>query len=151
MTGRGHRPGGWLARVKKRKRPQPTPEGAAGRSSSKGVDCKVVREPPALDHGRLESRAIRTTDRLNGHLTFPHVAQAFLIERTATGKKSGKTSVELAFGVASHSPDTADPRRLLELNRGHWKVESVHDILDNASTRTGCASAPDTAPSTPPG
>ena len=29
-------------------------------------------------------------------------------------------------------PDTADARRLLELNRGHWKVESVHNILDNA-------------------
>ena len=27
---------------------------------------------------------------------------------------------------------TADARRLLELNRGHWKVESVHNILDNA-------------------
>ena len=90
------------------------------------------REPPALEHGRLESRAIWTTDRLNGYLTFPHVGQAFLVERTATGKKSGKTSVEHAFGVTSHSPDTADPRRLLELNRGHWKVESIHNILDNA-------------------
>ncbi len=90
------------------------------------------REPPALGHGRLESRAIRTTDRLSGHLTFPHVRQAFPVERSVTERKSGKTSVELAFGIASHSPDTADPRRLLELNRGHWKVESVHDILDNA-------------------
>ena len=83
------------------------------------------REPPALEHGRLESRAIWTTDRVNGHLTFRHVGQAFPVERTATGKKSGKTSVEHAFGVTSHSPDTADPRRLIELNR-------VHDILDNA-------------------
>ena len=90
------------------------------------------REPPALGQGRLESRAIRTIDRLSGHLTFPHVRQAFPVERSVTERKSGKTSVELAFGVASHSPDTADPRRLLELNRGHWKVESAHDILDNA-------------------
>ena len=87
------------------------------------------REPPALDHGRLGSRAIWTADRLNGYLTFPHVGQAFLVERTATGKKSGKTSVEHAFGVTSHPPDTAD---LLKLNRGHWKVESVHNILDSA-------------------
>ena len=90
------------------------------------------REPPALEHGRLESRAIRTTTRLNGHLTFPHVGQAFLVERTATAKKSGKTTVEYALGITSHTPDTADARRLLELNRGHWKVESVHNILDNA-------------------
>ena len=90
------------------------------------------REPPALQHGRLESRAIWTTGRLNGHLTFPHVGQAFLVERTATDKKSGKTSVEHAYGITSHAPDTADARRLLQLNRGHWKVESVHNILDNA-------------------
>lgn len=90
------------------------------------------REPFVLEHGRLESRAIRTTARLNAHLNFPHVGQAFLVERTAVAKKSGKTSVETAFGITSHSPDTASPRRLLELNRRHWKVESVHNILDNA-------------------
>ena len=81
------------------------------------------REPLALEHGRLESRAIWTTTRLYRHLNFPHVGQAFLVERT---------SVEATLGITSHSPDTADPRRLLELNRGHWKVESVHNILDNA-------------------
>ncbi len=90
------------------------------------------REPTTLEHGRLESRAIWTTTRLNGYLNFPHVGQAFLVERTATEKKSGKTSVEHALGITSHGPDTADPRRLLELNRGHWRVESVHNILDNA-------------------
>ena len=90
------------------------------------------REPFDLKHGRLESRAIWTTDRLNDHLTFPHVGQAFPVERTTTEKKSGKTSVEHAFGITSHTPDTADPQRLLELNRGHWRVESVHNILDNA-------------------
>ena len=90
------------------------------------------REPFSLQHGRLESRAIWTTTRLNGHLTFPHVGQAFLVERTAVLKKSGKRSVECALGITSHAPDTADARRLLELNRGHWKVESVHNILDNA-------------------
>ncbi len=90
------------------------------------------REPFSLEHGRLESRAIWTTTRLNGHLNFPHVGQAFLVERTAIVKKSGKTSVEYALGITSHAPDTADPRRLLQLNRGHWKVESVHNILDNA-------------------
>ena len=90
------------------------------------------REPPALEHGRVESRAIWTTTRLNGYLNFPRVGQAFPVERTATKKKSGKTSVEYAFGITSHSPDTADARRLLEPDRGHWKVESVHNILDNA-------------------
>ena len=89
------------------------------------------REPFALEHGLLESRAIWTTARLNDHLTFPHVGQAFLVERTVVVKKS-RHSVEYALGITSHGPDTADARRLLQLNRGHWKVESVHNILDNA-------------------
>ena len=90
------------------------------------------REPPALGHGRIESRAIWTTTRLNEHLNFPHLGQAFLVERTTIDKKTDKHSVELAFGITSHAPDSADARRLLEPDRGHWTVEAVHNILDNA-------------------
>ena len=90
------------------------------------------REPARLAHGRIESRAIWTTAKLNDHVRFPRVGQAFLVERTVVVKKTGKRSVELAHGVTSHSPDSADAERLLALNRGHWTVEAVHNILDNA-------------------
>ena len=96
------------------------------------------REPHRLAHGRIESRAIWTTTRLNRHLTFPHVGQAFLVERTVVFKKSGRTAVERAYGITSHAPDTADAERLLALNRGHWTVEAVHDILDNAFDEDRC-------------
>ena len=88
------------------------------------------REPHRLAHGRIESRAVWTTTSLNGYLNFPHVRQAFLVERTIVVKKSGRRSVELGHGVTSHSSDTAE--RLLALNRGHRTVEAVHHILDNA-------------------
>ena len=39
------------------------------------------------DHGRIEIRKIWTTTQLNGYLNFPHVAQAFVIERQCTDKK----------------------------------------------------------------
>ena len=42
------------------------------------------RERAQLRHGRIESRAIWTTATLNDYLTFPHVGQAFLVERTVT-------------------------------------------------------------------
>ncbi len=90
------------------------------------------REPDVLAHGRIESRAVWTTTKLNDYVDFPHVGQAFLVERTRTDKKSGRTAVERALGITSHRPDTADAERLLELNRGHWRVEAVHNILDNA-------------------
>lgn len=83
------------------------------------------------EHGRIEIRKIRTTTQLNGYLNFPHVAQAFVIERQCTDKKSGKHSHETAYGITSQSPQQADPQSLLATNRGHWCIEnSCHYILD---------------------
>ena len=50
----------------------------------------VAVDPP--DHGRIETRKIWTTTALSDYLDFPHVAQAYLIERHAIDKKSGKPS-----------------------------------------------------------
>ena len=96
------------------------------------------REPLQLHHGRLESRALWTTTRLNRYLTFPHVEHAFLIERSVIHKASGKRSVEHAYGITRHRPDSACPQRLLTLNRGHWCVESVHHTLDTAFDEDRC-------------
>ncbi|MCP3878786.1 MAG: ISAs1 family transposase [Sulfitobacter sp.] len=88
------------------------------------------REPLTLEHGRLESRAIWTTTRLNAYLTFPFVGQAFAIERLRIDKKTGETSTEVVYGLTDHSPQSADPVRLLAFNRDHWGVEAHHYILD---------------------
>jgi predicted transposase YbfD/YdcC len=88
------------------------------------------REPLTLEHGRLESRAIWTTTRLNAYLNFPCVGQAFAIERLRIDKKTGETSTELVYGLTDHSPQSADPVRLLAFNRDHWGVEAHHYILD---------------------
>ena len=69
----------------------------------------VVVEPAQLRHGRIESRAIWTTATLNDYLTFPHVGQAFLVERTVTAKSTGKQTVEYAYGITSHSPTPPAP------------------------------------------
>ena len=53
----------------------------------------VMHDPP--DHGRIETRKIWTTTALNGYLNFPHVAQAFAIERITIDKKTGKRSHEI--------------------------------------------------------
>jgi predicted transposase YbfD/YdcC len=84
----------------------------------------VMHDPP--DHGRIETRSIWTTCALNGYLNFPHVGQAFAID-----KKTGKSSRDIAYGITSRSAAQADARRLLEINRGHWTIEnSCHYILD---------------------
>lgn len=94
------------------------------------------RQPDFVDdacceHGRIEIRKIWTTTELNGYLNFPHVGQAFVIERQSTEKKSGEHSHETAYGITSQSPPQADARSLLATNRGHWSIEnSCHHVLD---------------------
>ncbi len=71
------------------------------------------------DHGRLETRKIWVTTELNDYLHFPHVAQAFMVERITREKKSGKTRREVAYGITSKPPDLATAQQVLQDNRGH--------------------------------
>ena len=94
----------------------------------RGVADFVQVTPP--DHGRIETRRIWCSTALNAYLDFPHVGQVFLIERERIEKKTGDYSNEIALGVTSRTPHEASPQRLLEINRGHWAIESVHYIID---------------------
>ncbi|MFC1816244.1 ISAs1 family transposase [Thermodesulfobacteriota bacterium] len=85
--------------------------------------------PP--DHGRIETRKIWATTELNDYVNFPHVRQAFIIERQSIEKKTGKQSSEIAYGITSRTSEQANAQSLLNTNRGHWSIEnSCHYILD---------------------
>lgn len=85
--------------------------------------------PP--DHGRIETRRIWCSAALNEYLDFPHVGQAFLIEREVVYKKSGKITHEIALGVTSRTTEQANPERILKVNRGHWTIENrCHYVID---------------------
>lgn len=85
--------------------------------------------PP--DHGRIETRKIWRTSQLNDYLDFPHVGQAFAVQRQFIYKKSGKHSCEVVYGITSRTAQQADPEQVLKVNRGHWTIEnSCHYILD---------------------
>ena len=82
------------------------------------------------EHGRIETRKIWITTTLNHYLDFPHVRQAFMIERESIDKKSGETSHERTYGITSTPVEQAGPEQVLQDNRGHWSVESCHYIID---------------------
>ena len=88
----------------------------------------VELSPP--DHGRIETRSIWTTTALNNFVDFPHLAQAYLIERKCVNKKTGEQTRELAYGITSRPAAQANAQRLLHINRGHWSIESCHWIID---------------------
>ena len=88
-------------------------------------------EQSNIGHGRIETRKIWVTNKLNQYLDFPHVAQAFAIERTVIQKKTGHTSRETVYGVTSQADFDASPAEVLQTNRCHWCIEnSCHYILD---------------------
>ena len=117
--------------------------------AQRGAAHHTEVSPP--DHGRIETRRIWCSKRLNHYVAFPHVGQVFLIEREAIDKKSGRHSSEVALGLTSRTPEQASPASVLRINRGHWAIEnSCHYVLDQTwDDRTAAASAPATGPKTP--
>jgi hypothetical protein len=87
-------------------------------------------------HGRIETREIWTSVDLNDFVDFPYVEQVFCIRRTTTDLngnivKGRKSTVELAYGVTSMTPQNASPAELLGYNRGHWEIENrLHYVRD---------------------
>lgn len=85
-----------------------------------------VQEPGKPEHGRLERRSIRVSSELNGYADFPDVGQVFAVHREVTEARTGERSAETAYGVTSLTSEAAAPKRLVELNRGHWRIEANH-------------------------
>ena len=80
-------------------------------------------------HGRIEKRTLRTTTILTKGQDWAGLKQGFEITRERTIK--GVTTVEVVHGISSLSPERADAKRLLELNRGHWGIENrLHYVRD---------------------
>jgi predicted transposase YbfD/YdcC len=81
-------------------------------------------------HGRVEQRRIWVTTELNDYVNFPYVAQVYRIQREVTNKKSGETTIEIAYGITSRAAEQANPKTMLHRIRGHWSVEVCHYIID---------------------
>jgi predicted transposase YbfD/YdcC len=80
-------------------------------------------------HGRITTRTVQTLP-VPADLPFPHVKQAFLIERSVTDLAGKNLSSVAALGVVSLSQQDADPARVGSLIRGHWAIEAMHWIRD---------------------
>jgi predicted transposase YbfD/YdcC len=80
---------------------------------------------------------LRTTEILTLHQKWPGLAQGFELVRERTEK--GKTSVEVAYGITSLTPQEADAKRLLQLVREHWRIENcLHYVRDVTLGEDAC-------------
>lgn len=75
-------------------------------------------------HGRIEERMIRTSRDLVGYSSFPGLAQVAEITTRVLRCSTGEVTTSIHYLVTSLSPDRADPKELLALMRGHWRIEN---------------------------
>jgi predicted transposase YbfD/YdcC len=89
------------------------------------------RETATADQtrGRLEVRYLVASADPAAVLEWPHLAQVFMVIRS--WQRQGQVGQEIHWGVTSLPVEVADAARLLELRRGHWRIEnSLHYIKD---------------------
>jgi predicted transposase YbfD/YdcC len=92
-------------------------------------DVPIAHRTVDTGHGRVTTRTIQVLPA-PPDLPFPHVNQAFLIERYVTDRQGGPISAVAALGVASPTPDQTSPEDLAGYVREQWSIESLHWIRD---------------------
>lgn len=119
------------------------PDAAPDFCTVTGDETDARKKTPKIQHGRHERRGIWVGDQpevmeyLNEFSKFEDIAQIFRIHRHVEHYEKGvvtKTTDEVVVGFTSLPADRAGPKRLLELNRKHWTIESNHNILDSLKT-----------------
>ena len=104
-------------------------------------DVAVSHAATDRGHGRITTRTIQVPGA-PPDLPFPHVSQAYLIERHVTALDGSPLSDIAALGVTSLDATRASPGAIAGLVRGQWAIESLHwlrDTLyreDNSAIRT---------------
>ncbi len=75
-------------------------------------------------HGRREKRTIWVSSELNDYLAWPGVKQVFRLERIIWHEKHQGSTREVVYGLTSLSPQQASPKKLIQLARRYWGIES---------------------------
>src|SRR5207302_2322841 len=80
-------------------------------------------------------------------LNFPHVGQAFVVERHVTKKKTGESTLDIAYGITSRTPQQAGAR--IRFSKSTAVTGRLRTVVTTSSTgtmmKTAVASAPVTA------
>jgi len=91
------------------------------------AEVPVTARTEDRDRGRHEIRTIQVIDAPQD-LSFPHINQVLLVERTTTYQ--GQTTYQAMLYVTSLTAEQASPADLLAHVRGHWTVEVTHWVRD---------------------
>ncbi len=119
------------------------PEPVAPGCSAPPTDFSTARQVDK-GHGRLEIREIVVSSYLQHYTPWPHLAQAFKLERTVCNLRGEEQFKEVRYGITSLGREEADARRILQIAREGWGIENkLHwrrDVLlgeDHSQLRRG--------------
>lgn len=121
--------------------PEPCIKGFSPATKDFRTETKVEK-----GHGRIEKRTLTASCELKGYVTWPYAEQVFKLERECKQVNTGKVTHEVVYGITSLTAQEAGAKRLLEITRSHWGIESgLHyrrDVTlheDRCRVRTGQA------------
>jgi hypothetical protein len=92
-------------------------------------DVPVSHTQTDRGHGRITTRTMQVLPAPDD-LPFPHVHQAFLLERYVTDVAGTATSAIAVLGITSQTTNQAGAPSLADAVRGHWGIESLHWLRD---------------------
>ncbi len=99
--------------------PEPTPVGG----SPYPTDFRQYRQVEK-GHGRLEERVITVSSMLEGYSTWPHLQQAFKLEKKVWNLQGEFEYEEVRYGITSLPRAVAEANRVLWLARQEWSIEN---------------------------
>ena len=76
-------------------------------------------------HGRMEKRRLTVSSELKGYVDWPYAEQVFQLEREFKQMNTGTIMQEVVYGITSLTAQEAGAKRLLEITRSHWGIESL--------------------------
>lgn len=80
-------------------------------------------------HGRIEERVAVASSELASYSRWPALSQVVQLRRT--WQENGVTKSATRYLVTSLPPEEASVQRLMQLRRGHWRIEnSLHYVKD---------------------
>jgi predicted transposase YbfD/YdcC len=98
-------------------------------------DVPVACAATDRGHGRIETPHHPAHGRARRPAPFPHISQAYLIERHVTALDGTPLSDIAALGVTSLDATRASPQAIASLVRGQWAIESLHWLRDTLLSR----------------
>lgn len=92
-------------------------------------------------HGdRQERRQLWASTALNHYLDWPYLGQVCCVARTR--QRKGVREEHTAYAITSLTPEKGTPQKLLELWRGHWKIENQSHYVRDVTMREDASQVP---------